>query len=111
MKVEPLGHRHGLSDEKVYRITWGRDTFHLHQPSALGKYGSVIMPDDLEQLWGELLAYAGMPPADEHPGVLPWIQEVLKALSEIYPDSGARQRLDVMVEFSNYCKEKRNEGL
>ena len=69
--------------------------------------GSVIMPDDPNQLWGELLAYAGMPPPDEHPGVLPWIQDVLKALSEIYPHSSSRARLDTMVDFSSYCKEKR----
>lgn len=105
MKVIPLGHRHGLMDEKVYKVIHGNEAHHIYQPAALGKAGSVIMPD--EQLWGQLLAYAGMTPSDDNQGLLPWIQEVLFALSELYPDSGARQRLDVMVQFSDYCKEKR----
>ncbi len=69
--------------------------------------GNVITTDDPNQLWGELLAYAGMPPPDEHPNLLPWVQDVLKALSEMYPHSSSRARLDTMVDFSNYCKERR----
>ena len=67
----------------------------------------VIIPD--EQLWGELLAYAGMPPPDDHPTLMAWIQDVLKALSEMQPESSARSRLNAMASFSDYCKEKRND--
>lgn len=95
----------GLKDGDVYAIEAEGHTYFLH---TVRQQGTVIIAlDDPEQLWGELLAFAGMPPDDNDQRLLPWIQEVLEALSEIHPDSGARSRLDIMVRFSDYCKEKR----
>lgn len=69
---------------------------------------SVIITGDGEQLWYKILAYAGMPSEEENASdMLPWVQDVLCVLSEIYPDSSAKGRLLVMVNFSNWCKEKR----
>lgn len=95
----------GLRDGDVYAIEAEGHTYFLHTIPDY-KYSVIIALNDPEQLWGELLAFAGMPPDDNDQRLLPWIQEVLKALSEIHPDSGARQRLDIMVKFSDYCKEK-----
>lgn len=68
----------------------------------------VIIPANCEQLWGKILAYAGMPPDNELArDMLPWVQDVLCVLSEIYPESSAKSRLLVMVNFSDWCKEKR----
>lgn len=108
MKLQAIGREYLPSNKirELMKITYDKygDSKLLQFPHELG---GVIMPDDTEQLYGELLAYAGSPPPDESPGVLPWIQDVLKALSEIYPESGSRARLDTMVRFSDYCKEKR----
>lgn len=105
MKLSAVGREYLPSNKtrELMKVTYGHGYTRLLQfPHELG---GVIIPDDPDQLWGELLAYAGPPPPDEHPGVLPWIQDVLKALSEIFPDSSSRARLDTMVRFSNYCKE------
>ncbi|KKL90823.1 hypothetical protein LCGC14_1900880 [marine sediment metagenome] len=108
MRLKAIGREYLPSDRarELMKVTHDRTGYSrvLQFPHA---YGDVIIIDDPNQLWGELLAYAGSPPPDEDPRVLPWIQDVLKALSEMYPHSSSRSRLDTMVDFSNYCKEKR----
>ena len=108
MRLKAIGREYLPSNRirELMKITHDRTGYsRLLQFSHVS--GNVIIIDDPNQLWGELLAYAGMPPPDEHPNVLPWVQDVLKALSEMYPHSSSRARLGTMVDFSNYCKERR----
>jgi len=108
MRLKAIGREYLPSDRirELMKVTY-EITGHTRLLQFPHEAGDVIITGDPNQLWGKLLAYAGPPPPDEDPRVLPWIQDVLKALSEMYPHSSSRSRLDTMVDFSNYCKEKR----
>lgn len=108
MKVTALGREYLPSNRvrELMKVTHDR-TGYTRLLQFPHEYGCVIMPDDPNQLWGELLAYAGMPPPDDHADCLSWITDVLKALSEMYPESSSRARMDTMVTFSNYCKREK----
>ena len=110
MRFKAKGRRYTCPENRIYEVTevklddgWRR----YIREQYMYCHNAVIIVD--EQLWGELLAYAGMPPPDDHPTLMAWIQDVLKALSEMQPESSARTRLDAMASFSDYCKEKRND--